>query len=82
MSAIKDAVKDYILREFLNGEKPENLKDDTRLIDSGILDSYNILRLVQFIENTYHVTVQGHEVDIDNLDTLSRIETFVERKMK
>ncbi|TIX74809.1 MAG: acyl carrier protein, partial [Mesorhizobium sp.] len=40
--------KDFILKEFLPGERPENLTDSTELITDGILDSLATLKLVAY----------------------------------
>lgn len=71
--AVKNRIKDFIMAEFLPGEDPDELTDDTPLISGGILDSIATLQLVMFIEQTYGVTFAPHEVDKDNLDTLARL---------
>jgi acyl carrier protein len=71
--AAKRKIKDYIMSEFLPGEDPAELTDDTPLISGGILDSIATLKLVMHIEETWDVTFQPHEVDKENLDTLDRI---------
>jgi acyl carrier protein len=71
--AVKQTIKNYIMSEFLPGEDPDELTDDTPLISGGILDSIATLRLVLFIEEHYGVTFEPHEVDKDNFDMLSRI---------
>jgi acyl carrier protein len=47
---IESTVKDYILREFLPGEDPNELQSDTPLITGGVLDSIATLKLVAFLE--------------------------------
>jgi len=43
---LKQAIKNYIIQEFLPGENPDNVTDDLPLISSGILDSIATLKLV------------------------------------
>lgn len=71
--AVKQTIKDYLLREFLPGENPDELTDTTPLISGGILDSIATLKLVMFIEEKYKVSFAPHEVDKEHLDTLSGI---------
>jgi acyl carrier protein len=77
---IKQAVKDFILQEFLPGEKPDELKDDTPLITGGVLDSIATLKLVLFLEERYGVTLEAHEVDPEHLDTAVDIARLVHSK--
>ncbi len=79
-SDIKKTVKEFILREFLPGEDPDELKDDTPLITGGVLDSIATLRLVLFLEEHFGVTLQAHETDPQYLDTVSDIAALVASK--
>jgi acyl carrier protein len=81
-SKIQATVKDFILREFLEGEDPEALTPTTELISSGVLDSLATLKLVTFLENTFNIQVQAHEADADHLNTLDQITGLVKSKMK
>ena len=78
---IKSAVKTYILKEFLPGEDPDELKDDTPLITGGILDSLATIKLVTFAEDRYGITFQAHEADVEHLNTISDIASLVLSKL-
>jgi len=78
--AVKKNVKDYIVREFLVGEDPNSLTDSTPLISGGILDSISTIKLVTFLEQSYHIEIQAHEMSADHLDNLSRIAAIVQEK--
>ena len=80
LDEIKTAVHDYILREFLPGEDPSDLTDQTPLITGGVLDSISTLKLVVFLEERFEVTVEAYEAGIDHLDTISEIARLVTRK--
>jgi acyl carrier protein len=78
--AAKQKIKDFIMTQFLPGEDPNELTDDTPLISGGILDSIATLQLVMFIEETWRVTFEPHEVDKENLDSLNLMTALLERK--
>lgn len=78
--AIKQTVKDYILREFLPGEDPEEMADDTPLITGGILDSISTLKLVAFLEENFGIQLEAHEAGADSLDTVEQIASLVSDK--
>ena len=71
--AVSEKIKDYLMREFLPGENPDELTTTTPLITGGILDSIAALKLVIFLEDEYGVSFEPHEVSRDNLDTIARI---------
>ena len=81
MDDIKETVKSYILKEFLPGEDPEELTDDTPLITGGILDTLATLKLVAFLEERYSVTVKAHETDVDHLNSVADIAKLIAGKL-
>ena len=78
--SIRSTVKQFILKEFLPGEDPNELTDATPLITGGILDSIATLKLVMFLEETFGVSLEAHETDAEHLNTLSDIEQLVRSK--
>ncbi len=82
MDEIRRTLHDYILHEFLPGERPEELTDDTPLITGGILDSISTLKLVSFLEDEFHVTVEAHEAGVENLDSLAQITRLIASKTR
>ena len=79
--AINDKVKKFILDQFLSGESPDALAGDTPLMTTGILDSLATLKLVTFLEQEFDITVQAHEADAENLNTLDLIAALVAGKL-
>lgn len=79
--SIKSAVKAYILEEFLPGERPEALTDETGLVTEGVLDSLATLRLVGYLEKEFKVSLEPHEVDAEYLNTLPSIAALVRSKL-
>jgi acyl carrier protein len=80
MENIKEELRNYILAEFLPGEIASNLKDDTPLRTSGILDSVATLKTVTFVEERYGIEVEAHEASIANFDSIDAIAAFVKGK--
>jgi acyl carrier protein len=78
---IKQAVKTFILEEFLPGENPDELTDDTPLITGGVLDSIATVKLVLFLEERFGVTLEPHELDPEHLDTTAYIDKLVRSKL-
>ncbi|HEU5208088.1 MAG TPA: acyl carrier protein [Longimicrobiales bacterium] len=80
MEAMNATVKDYILTEFLPGERPDALDESTPLITGGILDSIATVRLVVFLEEQFGVRFQPHEMSPDHLDSIRAITDTVRAK--
>jgi acyl carrier protein len=76
-----DVVKQFVLDHFLSGEDPARLTPSTPLVTGGILDSLGLLEVVSFLEKTFGVEFEAHEVDPASFDTLARIDQLVQQKL-
>jgi acyl carrier protein len=81
MQSTEEVIREFILREFLHDENPDELTSTTELISTGILDSLATLKLVTFLEETFGITVAAHEADEDHLNTIADIEKLVQSKL-
>ena len=77
MPEISTTIRDYILQEFLPGEDPGELDDQTPLITGGILDSITTLKLVTFLEDCFDIQIEAHEAGVEHLDTIERIGALI-----
>lgn len=78
---LKDALKRFIVEQFLPGEAPEALTDDVKLISDGIIDSLGSLKLVAFIEEKFGVQIEAHEIDADRLDHIDDIVGLISSRV-
>lgn len=74
---VQASVREFILSEFLAGEDPSLLSNDTALISAGILDSIGTLKLVAFLEERFDISLAAHEATAEHLDTIARITELV-----
>jgi acyl carrier protein len=83
MADLTQTVRAYILEEFLPGENPDELKDDTPLVTGGILDSTARLKLIAYLEDQFRISIEAHEAsDVENLETVAKICRFVQSKAR
>lgn len=80
VDSIKSTLKEYVLSEFLPGEDPDALEDDTPLITGGIMDSIATVKFSLFVEEKFGVEFQAHELSADYIDTLSAMATLIDSK--
>ena len=78
---IEDNLVDFVRKNLLFGELSQSLDTESSFLDSGIIDSTGILELVSFLEIKYGIRISDEEVVPENLDSVSRIATFVRSKM-
>ena len=81
MNAIKDTVKRFILSTSLPGESPDNLRGNTPLQTSGILDSLAMLGLVSFVEQEFGIELDVYDTSVDHFNSVDQIASTVAHKL-
>jgi acyl carrier protein len=80
-SYVESLIMDFITKETTAPQLlPVGL--DTKLIESGILDSLSILRLVAYIQERFEVAVIPEDVVGENFETVKSIAAFIKGKSK
>lgn len=82
MTDTQQAIRHFILENFLPGEDPSNLTNDLNLKENGILDSLSTLKLVTFLEQHFNVEFEAADLGGDKLATVESIEDLVKSKIE
>jgi len=78
---ITDLVRAYLNREFFQGESVAALGVDQPLVSSGLLDSVATLKLVLYVEEQFHITIDSADIADGQLDTLKSIALLIQCKL-
>jgi len=73
-------IRDFIVQNFLFGDAGK-LDDSASMLDKGIIDSTGILEVVQFLEDTFKISVLDEELLPENLDSVTNIAAYLDRKL-
>jgi len=82
MVSVEKEISDFIIENFLFGEKDCQLSGDDSFMEQGIIDSTGVLELVAFVERTYGIKVKNDELVPDNLDSVNKLVRFIDRKTR
>lgn len=78
MQITSDILLDYFSNELFIDTS--DVANDTLLFSSGLIDSFNMINLIMFIEETCQTKVKPPEITLDNLDSIDRILSFLEKR--
>lgn len=81
-SALKDQLREFILENLAHPKGVTSFTDDEPLMETGVIDSLGIFRLVSFLEDELGVRVSDEEINPETLKNLNAIEALVVRKRK
>lgn len=76
----REAVRGYIVENFLFGDAEPLTGDDISLLDAGIMDSVGVMELVAFLEQDFGLAVEDDELVPENLDSVSNLVRFIGAK--
>jgi acyl carrier protein len=74
--SIKDQIREYI-QESAKYAGVTGLTDDSSLIDAGVIDSLQLVRVVSYLEDTFGVTVADEEIVPKNFESINGMEKLV-----
>jgi acyl carrier protein len=79
---ILEQVEGFLLTEVAVDFDKESLGADSDLLELRIIDSLGVLKLVLFLEQTFGIQLEDEDLIPENFQTLNRIVTFVEQKLR
>ena len=67
------------LRDFLQDELglEPGFADNAPLFSGGLIDSFDLIRVLDHVGNSLGVTISPLEVNLDNFDSLTKMADFV-----
>lgn len=67
------------LLEILKGIRPDvDFKNETALIDDGILDSFDVVAIISELDDEFDVQIRINELDPDNFNSAESIWNLVQ----
>lgn len=73
---MKETLANYIATEFLHDPERE-IAPDEPLISSGLVDSFNLVDLALFVEDTYGVRLDDAELAASVFDNLNQLADLI-----
>ena len=69
----------YIATELLKSPDKE-IQPDEPLISGGMIDSFSLVDLALFVEETYNVRIDDTELNADTFDTLKELADLIKSR--
>ncbi len=77
MENAKDAVLDYVRKEYLEDGDDRVIEYDTPLISGGIVDSFSMVSLKVFLETKYNIQIPDAKASPEAFDSVNNIVTLL-----
>ncbi|MGD1946201.1 MAG: acyl carrier protein [Croceivirga sp.] len=74
---MNDKIIAYITDNLLYEQLDDPLTADENLLESGLIDSLGIMKLVVFIESEFEVAIPPEDMTIENFMTVNHIKEYL-----
>ena len=78
--AIRDKIRDYILKELVRDED-YLLEDDEGIISDGLMDSFALAEFAVYVEKEFDVYIPDPDLTVEKMDTLNQMVARVLRDL-
>lgn len=76
MSDVITTLESYIVTTVLK-QPSRKINPDEPLISSGLIDSFSLMDLALFVEDTFGVRIEDTELNADTFDNLAQLEALI-----
>ena len=76
---IRNKILEFIKCEIVDGLMNIRLDYATNLIESGVIDSMGIMKLLVFVEETFNLKVSDSDLVPENFESIDSISHLVEK---
>ena len=73
---IAASIEKYIATQVLK-QPNRKIASDEALISSGLIDSFSLMDLALFVEDTYGVRIEDTELNADTFDSLNQLAALI-----
>lgn len=80
MNELSARIKEFIISEVNPDLQLTQLDDDEPLIDSGIVDSLGMLKIMSFLDEVFGVDLGSDEIKLENFKDVRTICALVEKQ--
>jgi acyl carrier protein len=75
----QEVVKDYIVNELTSSQDKQNISATDQLIETGIIDSFGIMSLITFVEETFKIKISSDDLMPENFESIQKIADLVNK---
>jgi acyl carrier protein len=76
-----ETLRNFIVDECGQKTRLPNVNEKDSLLETGILDSLAIMKLLSFIERTFSVEIPESDLTPENFDSISTITSLIQQKL-
>ena len=77
---IRNGLRGFLTTEIMK-DPSYPLEDDEALISSGLIDSFSLVDVALWVENTYGVKLQDNQLNANTFDSVAQLADLIQSQM-
>lgn len=77
----KEKVKAFIEENLIKYDDETSFSDEDNIFTMGFVNSLFAMKLLNYIESEFSITVESDEMELSNFSSVNNIDSFLNRKV-
>jgi acyl carrier protein len=77
---VADTIAEWTVANFGIGEPASALPRDESLVELGLIDSYAVVELVEFLEQNWNISILNEEITREKMGSLNKMAALILQK--
>ncbi|MCI7342362.1 MAG: acyl carrier protein [Fusobacterium necrophorum] len=66
-----------IVKENVFELQNQDIQEDTQLISTGVLESFDVINLITLFEQEFHIEIKLEEIELASFNTINAMEELI-----
>ena len=81
LQKISDAIIQYVLKNHVCSYDENTIPRNQSLVELGVLDSYGVIELVDFLEENWDIKILDDEITREKMGSIDKMAALVAEKL-
>ena len=77
----KDLIRDFIKSNLIVFDEEADFTDDDNIFKMGFVNSLFAMKLLEYVERTFEITISDDDMDLTNFSSVNRIADLIDKKV-
>lgn len=79
--SIRKEIVLFVMTNFPSDYTAETLPHDQSLVELGVVDSFGVVELVAFLEDTWSIAIDDSEITRETMGSIDKMAALVQKKV-
>lgn len=77
----KVLIREFIMSNLVVFDEEANFTDDDNIFKKGFVNSLFAMKLLEYVEETFKITINEEDMDLSNFSSVNNIASLIDKKV-